>query len=520
MTGRKLTLASSVAVVVTLALPPTSALAQEGSTGAVDDAAAVESVAIPAEAEVVDVESFLRGQGRGITAEDAARRAVETGPSLEATRAQLEAARAGATRALVGFFPRLEVSGRYTRLSEVTQPQLFGDANTDDLLDQAEILAGMVEDPASRALWQAQIASQRAQAGFTFPIVLDNWSLGASLTVPVTDIFLQVWPAYEAAEGAVRAQRHQVHARQSEIAQQAREAFYQFARARAALVVAQSALQATELQARLIETMVRAGTAAQVDLVRAQSQVASSQVAVIRTEAGVRIAGVAVRTIMHLDPDVELAIAEDLMAPLPPIGAQREALIAVAIEDRAETRALRELIRARGRQVDAAEGSRWPHLVLAGNLTYANPNQRIFPLTQDFRETWDISVVLSWSPNDFFTGEAMASEARAARSQAEADLRALEDGVRIQVTQAYENLAAARAAIEAARIAVQAADETLRVRQEQYRAGATVVTELVLAVNERARAQLELINAALDARVAHTQLQRAIGADPLYTSID
>jgi len=31
---------------------------------------------------------------------------------------------------------------------------------------------------------------------------------------------------------------------------------------------------------------------------------------------------------------------------------------------------------------------------------------------------------------------------------------------------------------------------------------------------------LELINAALDSRVAYTQLQRAIGADPLYTSVE
>ena len=53
-------------------------------------------------------------------------------------------------------------------------------------------------------------------------------------------------------------------------------------------------------------------------------------------------------------------------------------------------------------------------------------------------------------------------------------------------------------------------------RQEQYRAGATVVTELVLAVNERARAQLDLVSAALDARVAYSQLLRATGADENY----
>ncbi|MDQ3033049.1 MAG: TolC family protein, partial [Myxococcota bacterium] len=287
-------------------------------------------------------------------------------------------------------------------------------------------------------------------------------------------------------------------------------------RARGALAVAQAAVSAAELQAELIDAMVRAGTTAQVDAIRVQAQVAAARVAAIRAEAGVRISEMAVRTIMHLEPGAQVAIAEDLLDPLPAIGGTRAGLITAALDRRAEMLAIRQAIYARGRQVDAAEGSRWPHLIVAGNFSYANPNQRIFPQTQQFRETWDLSVLLTWSPNDFFTGEFQAAEARAMQSQAETDLRTLQDGITMQVTQAYENLRASQAAIEAARIGVEAADETLRVRHEQYRAGATVVTELVLAVNERARAQLDLIGAALDARIAYTQLQRAIGTDPAY----
>ncbi|AKF07114.1 outer membrane efflux protein [Sandaracinus amylolyticus] len=511
---------SSVVLASSVLAPAMLVSAQDATTppATTSDSATLQTSAAttPAEAEIIDVEAFLRGEGRGITAEDAARRAVETGPSIESVRAQLSAARAGADRAMIAFFPRLSVEGRYTRLSPISQPNLFGGENTDELLDAAEQLAMGVDDPEARLLWQGQIMAQREQASFTFPVLLDNWSFGGSLTVPVTDIFLQIWPSYEAAQGAVRAQRHQVYAQSSEVAQNARETFYAFARARGGLAVARAAVAAAELQAQLIEAMVRAGTSAQVDFVRVQAQVATARVAALRAEAAVLTSATALRTVMHVDPDEELAIAEDLLAPLPPVTGEREALVAAAYDQRSEVRALRELAGARGRQVDAAEGSRWPHLVLAGNLTTANPNQRIFPLTQEFQTTWDVSVVVSWSPNDFFVGEVAASEARAARSQVEADLRTLEDGIRIQVTQAYESLRAARAAIEAARAGVEAADETLRVRQEQYRAGATVVTELVLAVNERARAQLDLVSAALDARVAYSQLLRATGADENY----
>nr|MDQ3034765.1 TolC family protein [Myxococcota bacterium] len=200
------------------------------------DDVALESVPEPpASAELIDVEGFLRGEGRGITAEDVARAAVRTAPSIDATRAQLAQAQAGANRAMLAFFPRLELQGRYTRLSPISQPNLFdgGGGITPEQEEAARALISSVTDPAAQTLFfanlEAQLAQSRQFSSFSFPVILDNYALGASLTIPVTDLFLQVWPSYEAAQGAARAQEHQVRARSAEVAQQAREAFYQYA---------------------------------------------------------------------------------------------------------------------------------------------------------------------------------------------------------------------------------------------------------------------------------------------------
>lgn len=516
MTPQHRAVALSLALVALVSWPSVRAAAQGTRPVSPETTATVPEP--PPEAEPIDIVAVLHGEGEAILAEDAARSAVATAPSIEAARAQVQVAQAGADRAMSSFFPRLELTARYTRLSDITPPTLF--SVNPAALDAAEALARTVTDSASQTLWLGQISAQRAQASYTFPVILDNVVFGAALTVPVTDLFLQVWPAYEAAEHAVHASRFQVRARASEIAQSARETYYLYARARGAWAVAQEAVRAVEVQEQLIGAMVRAGTTAHVDLVRVQAQVALARVAVIRAEAGMRNAEVALRTLMHREGDVPIAVGEDFTAEPPAITESLDALVVTGLESRAEVLALRRVVRARTRAIDAAEGSRWPHLALAANLTIANPNQRIFPQSQVFNTTWDLSVVASWSPNDTYTGETRAAEARAQRAQAEADLAALEDGIRIQVSQAYANYQAAVAAIEASRAGVEAADETLRVRTEQYRAGATVVTELVLAVNDRARAQLDLIGAAIEARVAYSQLQRAIGADGPYEGIE
>src|SRR5690606_9773543 len=191
----------------------------------------------------------------------------------------------------------------------------------------------------------------------------------------------------------------------------------------------------------------------------------------------------------------------DVLAPVPPLREDVETLINRALDQREDVRALRSLIRAAEHRVTSAEGSRYPHLTVAANIDFSNPQQRVFPTTAEFRHSWDVSAIVTWSPHDLLEGEAQASEARALRDQAEADLRSLEDGIRIQVTDAATSYVASREALEAARIGVEAAEESYRVQLERYRAGAATLNDLTVAAAEQARAHPELSHAASTAQI-------------------
>jgi outer membrane protein TolC len=469
--------------------------------------------------EILDLAGYLRGEGTGLTGDDVARRALETAPSMDAARAALRSARAGAARAYLGFFPRFEITARYTRLSPVTNGGL-GTSITPEQEALARALIAGVDDPEAQALFAGNLEAQLALANFSFPIFLDQYSIGGTLSYPVSDVFLSVLPGYEAAERGVDASEDQLHARASEIAQNAREAFYNLARARAAHAVAISTITTIEAQRRVVEATVAAGLAARVDLMRLDAQLASARVAAIRAEGGIAAAEEAIRTLMHTDEPLPPSIGEDLLAPLPELSETREELYQRAIEQRPEAEAIRHLIAMRGRTIEAAEGSRYPHLLLSGTLSFDNPSQRVFPQTDRFIDTWSVSVVLSWSPNDFFTGEFQAEEARAGLESAEADLASLEDGLRMQLTTAYESYRTARAALDAAQLGIAAAEEAVRVRTETFRAGTGTITELMSATADLARAQLDLVTAAIDARVALTQIRRATGDDRAWELAD
>jgi len=162
---------------------------------------AVEVVARPAAAaplvEILDLERVLRGEGRGLTADEVAARALETAPSIEQGRAVLQQARSGASQAYLAFFPRLDLTARYTRLSPITQGTLTGGSLSQDDIAALRALIGTVTDPSAQALFNVNLESQLALANFSFPVLLDSFSFGAQLQYPVIHVFTPVLPSYE-----------------------------------------------------------------------------------------------------------------------------------------------------------------------------------------------------------------------------------------------------------------------------------------------------------------------------------
>jgi outer membrane protein TolC len=432
----------------------------------------------------------LRRGATPIDSDAAARRAVKTAPSISKAKAAADQARAGASQALIAVYPRVDLLGQYERLSpppriafKVPGPPLAG-------MDEFEIT----------------------------PPLVDQFLLQARVQYPVSDLFFQVLPRYEAAKQTARAQVLTARAQAFTVALQGREAFYNYARARAALLVGRSAVEQTEAQRKDVEALVRAGTVARVELMRADANLASAHVSVARAEGAVAIARTALRTLLHVGGDEDIALAEDFTQQAQPLGADEGALLQKALENRSELRALKTLAEAYANTAQADDAGKLPKLGVGGTAELGNPNQRAISFERKWTGTWEVMGTLTWSPNDFFGSDARASGSEAQRAQTLADLAALEDAVRTEVSRAYEDHEAARQAMDAAATGIRAAEETYRVRREQFRAGAAVQTDVVIAEGDLNRARLELINAVIDLRIARARLERAIERDPAGTT--
>jgi outer membrane protein TolC len=501
---------SALLVVVALLTMRSVAAAQPRETPPPTPPTAQEAVVIP-QPERFDLDAALATTPGGLTADAAAERAVETAPSIARAEAAVRIADAGADRAWISVYPRLNLSARYTRLSTEEAGSLGGGGLTPEQLAGLNALAGGVEDMESQTLHRVHLGTLEGLTSFSFDPQPNQFALRAEVTYPVSDLFLTILPAYRASQSFAEAQRLQVDGERLTIAQRAREAFYTYLRARGALAVARSAVAQAEAHRGQVAALVEAGTAARVELMRVDAQIARARVVVARAEAGTALGATAIRALLHLPPDAEIGVAEEIDGPIDAPPETPAVLVARAQRERVELRALRMVIAARDHARTARANARLPHFAVSGGVDYANPNARVFPQANRWDLTWDVSAVLTWSPNDAFTADVELGQAEAEIAQARADVAALEDGVRLEVTQAHADLVASRSAYDAATVGLAAAEESYRVRREQLEAGVAVTNDLIDADAEVTRARLDALDALIEMRIASTRLRRALG---------
>lgn len=432
-----------------------------------------------ADAVVAEIAARIQPEGDGLTADEVARRAVRTAPAMEGARATRQQALEAAAQARSAFVPQLSLTASYTRLSEVGLPPL-------------ELPGlGAVDNP--------------------FPQILNVFLFRATLAIPVTDYFLTILPAYEGAERFAEAADFRVDLQCQQTAFRAREAFFNYIRARGGQAIATQAVTTLEATLADVESLVRAGVLPRADGLQLRARLASARAAQTQADGAVRLTERALRIMLHLPDDAPIRIGEDLLQePTLPVDTEA-ALLAEARGTRPEARALRALVGARESLASAREGALYPRILVTGQADMANPNQRIFPQSEAFNGTWAVGVALSWSPSSLPGQLDQLEQAQSEVAQARADLDALQDGLAIEATQAWVAYEAARESITSAREGLLAAHAAFEDRRRLLAAGAGTTTELAGAQLELTQAQLAFVDSHIALHIAVANIERVAG---------
>lgn len=459
----RLALALSVFAATPVFAQPTTGGAPAASATA-DDMAAFEA----------DLDALF-AQG-GLTAEQAAARAAKVSPTAKRRVAEVEVAIAQAQAAELARVPRVGATATYTRLSPV------------------DINFGMGIPP--------------------IELPVNSYATQAQVIVPLSDYVLRFPKLVDAAKAATDVAKTSKASAEVNAGQEARLAYYEWIRARLQVLIARRQLAQVQTVLRQVRALADAQRVNKADLMRVESNEAQAEQVVAQLQNLEALREEQLRIVIGASAEEQLTAGEDVRLDITAAAAGNlEQQVSQATARRLEFKILDKGIAAKEKQRDSEKASRYPRLSAFATADYANPNQRVFPQTNEWNLTWQAGLQLSWTLNDTLVADTTLDRLRAETDQLRADRENLLRGTRIEILAAQQAVLLAQQSLATSQKQLAASQESYRVRRELLNADRATAVELVDAETDLTRARIAALNARVDLRVAIAQLAHALGED-------
>jgi len=280
--------------------------------------------------------------------------------------------------------------------------------------------------------------------------------------------------------------------------------FYSVLGSRDLLEVARDRLRRAEEQLVVARARVVSGAVVQTDSLQILLEVNRAKVALLREEVRLTVARLQLGRRVGLSGPVDALLPDTL--PPPELRFSEEQAISYALDRGPSWRVARSLEQSAEASLRARRSTYLPQLAVSANVSAFD--DRFFPdgLTRS-------SLALSFSLPvwDNFQRELAVARARVVRDVARVAREDLERSAQGDVTEAYRAYTTGRTAADYAAQGVVVAQETYRVQQARYQAGASTILDLLDAQTALTQAQSELVQARYATRLALAGLEAILG---------
>jgi outer membrane protein TolC len=270
--------------------------------------------------------------------------------------------------------------------------------------------------------------------------------------------------------------------------------------------VTEEGVRIAERHLELAQVRFEAGSAARLDVLRAEVELANARAKLIRARSASQVAYQALKTTLSLPEGESLRLAGTLDdVPALPAAAELQR----AITARADIQALGQQREAAERLVSLANAELKPTVAFSGNLQFQEDG--VSNLMNSSNRSYQFGLAVSVP---LFNAPAVAAKRSAANArvrQAEHGRNAALDAARLELASAATELDAAREIVSTQRKAVELAREGLSIAEVSYENGVITSTELNDARLSLLETEWELMQAQYAQIVAAARTRYAAG---------
>ncbi|MFA6056874.1 MAG: TolC family protein [Taibaiella sp.] len=425
---------------------------------------------------LLSANSLYAQQTRQLSLQEAIQLSVENSKSLKVSNAKVDQAIGELSEAKMKQYPDLKISGSYLR---VNQPNV-------DLKVSLGNNSGSGEGSASE-------------------VKVDQLAYGmATASLPLFS-GLRIRSGIESAKYLKKAAELDAQQDKDELIQNTIAAYYNLYKAQAAVKLVNENLKQAKQRVKDFSNLEQNGLMARNDLLKAELQESNVELTLVDAENNLKISNFNMNLMLGLDDNTELKLDESGLGRMYKIQSIEE-WETKALANRADYLALQQRQEATKAGVKAAKGEYYPSLAVTGGYVAA-----YIPNVLTVTNAVNVGVGLSYNLASLYKNGAKVKQAKAQQDQLHWSALEMNDGIRMQIHQAFQNYMETLKKIDVYRKAVEQANENYRITKNKYDNALANTTDLLDADVAQLQAGINFEYAKADAEVAYNKLYETAG---------
>ncbi len=341
------------------------------------------------------------------------------------------------------------------------------------------------------------------------PVILDNYSLKLSLQQPLFTGF-RLTSLKDIAQLNLKAAESDFNGNKNDEALKILSGFWNYYKAQQNDKVLEENLQQMKQHLDDTKNFAANGLATKNDVLKIEVQYSSIQLQKIEADNLLDIARMTFNQSigLPLDSKTEIEVG-DISTAI--VEYNLNNLISEAKNNRNELKSLQYRVDASNKNITASQSSWFPSLFLIGDYYYSKPNSRYLPAVDEFKNTWDVGVQLSWSLWNWGLTSSQTTIAEQNKIQAEVSLSQLKDAVEIEVYQNYLTFKRSYDKVKVSKLGVEQAEENYRMIKDKYNNQIASSTDLIDAETALLAAKTNYVNSLVDYEMSKVRLDKSVG---------
>jgi len=287
------------------------------------------------------------------------------------------------------------------------------------------------------------------------------------------------------------------------------QAYYQFLKLVQSKKYVENSIEQANARWTDITNFQKNGMALEIDVMKASLNKSNLETSLQEIETSLEVSNYSLDLLLGLNTSTKLVLNSPNNFTVSAVVA--DDYLQMALKNRIELQALDARKKAAEFNTKVVSGNAYPVITVGGNGYLNNPNQRVFPNEAAFKGTWDLGASVTWNPTLLYTNKTAVTEAKLNTFQLQLNKDILLDAIKQEVYSQYKNYKLSLLKIDLANKAKLYAMENVRVLKNKVDNHINVITDLLDGDIQLLQAEINVINASIDASLAYQKLIKTTG---------